>query len=441
MQLSAAPRASAGDRPRGGIAAALATATASLLGTVGGSCAVQAQQPADQRWGFDLALHSYQESERVGDYSGTFLARRLTRGGREFRLLFTIDTLTGASASGAVPAGRPQTFTSPSGKAYYTTPAGETPLDPTFLDTRVALSANMVQPLGRLAKIDFGLSVSNEWDYLHTGVNGTFTRDFDERRTTFTLGAAFARDTIDPEGGRPLPLSPMLPVGELGNRAADSDDKTVADLLIGVTRVLGRRTLGQLNYSMSIADGYLTDPYKLLSVVDPDTGEPAPGPDPLDLYLFESRPDSRTKHSVFALLKHSLGRDVADLSYRYMTDDWDISSHTVELRYRFDLGSFDLQPHVRYYTQSAAEFYRGALFAGDPLPPFASADYRIGELDTYTVGLAWSRPVPGGHRLSVRLDYYEQSGTSPPEIEVGDLRGFDLAPTVDALIAEIGFRW
>ena len=52
-----------------------------------------------------------------------------------------------------------------------------------------------------------------------------------------------------------------------------------------------------------------------------------------------------------------------------MTDDWKIDSHTVELRYRWDLGSFDLQPHVRYYMQSAADFYHGALFAGDPDAP------------------------------------------------------------------------
>jgi hypothetical protein len=428
-------------RPRKPIAAALATATASLLGSFAPTSSAAAQEPPAGKWNFDLALHSYQESERVGDYSGSFLVRRAGRSGREFHLLFTIDTLTGASASGAVPAGRPQTFTSPSGKMYYTTPAAEVPLDPTFLDTRVALGANLVRPLGRLAKIDVGVSVSNEWDYLHTGVNGTYTRDFNERRTTFTLGAAFALDTIDPEGGRPLPLAPMLPVGVAGNKATDTDDKTVGDLLIGFTQVLGRNTLGQINYSVSVADGYLTDPYKLLSVVDRETGAPLPGPAPLDLYLYEARPDSRIKHSLFALWKHALGNDVVDLSYRYMTDDWKIASHTVEVRYRWDLGSFDLQPHVRYYTQTAAEFYRGALFDGDPLPQFASADYRLGDLDTYTIGLAWSRPLQDGRRLSVRLDYYEQSGTSPPEIEVGDLRGFDLAPSVDALIAEIGYRW
>ena len=250
MQLSAPqpePRQPATtDRPKARIAATLAAATASLLGTLGPTAPLQAQQPAGKGWNFDIALHSYQESNRVSDYSGTFLARRGTEGGREFRLVFTIDTLTGASASGAVPAGRAQTFTSPSGKAYYSTAAGETPLDPTFLDTRVALAGNVTQPLGRLARIDLGFSVSNEWDYLHTGVNGTYTRDFNERRTTLALGAAFARDTIEPEGGRPLPLAAMLPIGETGNKLGGSDDKTVGDFLIGVTRVLGRNTLGQI---------------------------------------------------------------------------------------------------------------------------------------------------------------------------------------------------
>ena len=153
------------------------------------------------------------------DYSGTSSARRRSESGREFRLLFTIDTLTGASASGAVPAGRAQTFTSPSGKAYYID-AGRgdaarphLPRHPHRAGRRTWRSRWAASP-----RSTSGLSVSNEWDYLHTGVNATFTRDFNERRTTLALGAAFARDTIDPEGGAPLPLAAMLPVGETGNK-------------------------------------------------------------------------------------------------------------------------------------------------------------------------------------------------------------------------------
>ena len=102
---------------------------------------------------------------------------------------------------------------------------------------------------------------------------------------------------LDPVGGAPLPLAAMLPAGQTGNKLG-SDSKTVADLLVGVTQVLGKRTIGQLNYAFSNSSGYLTDPYKLLSVVDPITGDPVAGPGGLSLYLFEGRPDARTKHSL-----------------------------------------------------------------------------------------------------------------------------------------------
>ena len=31
--------------------------------------------------------------------------------------------------------------------------------------------------------------------------------------------------------------------------------------------------------------------------------------------------------------------NVLDLSYRYMTDDWEIDSHTVDVRYRWPIGA------------------------------------------------------------------------------------------------------
>ena len=87
------------------------------------------------------------------------------------------------------------------------------------------------------------------------------------------------------------------------------------------------------------------------------------------LYLFENRPDTRAKQSVFGLLKHELGGNVLELSYRYMTDDWGIDSQTVDLHFRWGMGDRRyLQPHVRYYTQTAADFYRTVLFDGEPLP-------------------------------------------------------------------------
>jgi hypothetical protein len=216
----------------------------------------------------------------------------------------------------------------------------------------------------------------------------------------------------------------------------------VLDLLIGVTQVLGPRTVAQLNYSLSDSSGYLTDPYKLVSVVDADTGDPVPGSGALNLVLYESRPDSRLQHALFMRVKRQMRRaDVLDASYRFMTDDWGVQSHTVDLRYRWPLGRFYLQPHVRYYLQSASDFYVPYLRDDRPLPDHASADHRLGELDATTLGLKVGLPLGDGQEWSARLEYYAQSGTSPPGAAFGSLGGLELVPSLDALVVQLGYRF
>ena len=422
-------------KPPRPIVTSLAAATCALLGSGQAKAAEADAKP----WTFDTAVLYYGETDRVTDISANILVNRLFSRSRKLTFRLAVDSLTGASASGAVPASAPQTFTTPSGNASYQTPAGETPLDDSFLDTRIALDVNWAQTLGARSGIELGASLSNEYDYFHGGLNAKFTHDFNQRNTTVIAGLAVGYDTISPVGGAPIPFAAMLPPGESGNKAGN-DSKTVGDLVVGVTQVLGERTIGQINYSLSRSSGYLTDPYKLLSVVDPVTGEPVPGPSGL-LYLYESRPDQRTKHSLYAEIRHLFTRDLVDASYRFMTDDWGVQSHTADLRYRFRLSRFYLEPHLRYYTQTAADFYRAVLFNGDSLPDHASADYRLGDLDAVTLGLQFGYPQGGGREWTARIEAYRQSGRSPPEARVGALQTFDLFPSVDALIIQTGYRF
>ena len=424
------------------IMSSLVAATGALLGAAPGPSI--AAEKVDN-WNFDTSVAYYGESDRIQDASAKMLAIR-TSNGSVLTLRAALDTLTGASANGAVPSNSIQTFTSPSGGESYRVNPGEIPLDPTFQDTRYAVSANWLRPLGSRFEVDLGGSVSKESDYLHTGVNARINRDFGQRNTRLTFGVAFAADSNDPEGGTPLPFTMMLPETDDDDDdnpgKTGSESKTVTDLFLGVTQVFGKRTIGQFNYSMSASSGYLNDPYKVLSVLDPVTADPAPGADELNLYLYESRPDKRTKHSLFGMIKHKFGRQVVDGSYRYMTDDWGIVSHTLDLHWRSPIGTgWYIQPHLRFYTQTAADLYRPYLLDGDPLPDHASADYRLGDLDGTTLGLKVGRSLGGGREYSARVEYYQQSGTSPPGASFGALEEFDLFPSVDALIVQLGFRF
>ena len=433
------------DKQNNSIAMSLAAATCTLLGTTPTN-PVNAQE--DPGWDFDTALLYYGESDdRVQVASLSLLAKRWFADDKDLTLTLTVDSLTGASASGATPMDVAQTFTSPSGNAVYTIPAGQHPLDDTFLDTRVAISASWQQPLGRLYKVNAGLTASGEYDYLHIGGNVGLSRDFNNRNTTVSVGVAYARDSMDPEGGAPIPFARMLDVGDLSNKMGDQD-KDVVDLLLGVTQVVNRNLLVQLNYSYSDSNGYLNDPYKIISMVDGVTGDtvprtPAPGVEgPSHEFRFESRPEDRAKHSLFGQAKYYWDGRVVDVSYRYMTDDWDIDSHTLDAKVRFPMGdSRFLEPHVRFYSQSEAEFYRASLVDSGPLPLYASADYRLGDFDAITAGIKYGWKTGSGSDMSVRLAYYRQDGEVPAEQIIGNQSQRELYPGLDAIIFNFSYRF
>jgi len=384
----------------------------------------------------ETAILGYTEPNRVSALETVVQARHDLGSGRLANFKVVYDALTGASASGAVPGAAVQTFTRPSGRGSYDIAPGETPLDDTFRDARVAVSGGLTLPLGRLSTVSAGLYGSGEHDYTSLGANASLTRDFDRRNRTLSAGVSFSQDTVTPEGGRPIPFAPMAAVGADQPRLAGDGSKDVADAMLGLVQVIDRATLVQFTYSLSRVTGYQTDPYKLVSVVDPTSGAPVD-------QLFEHRPDARTKHILFGRVKRQLPHGAVDLSYRFMTDDWGIASHTVELRDRVALGGGGryLQPHLRFYSQSAADFYARWLLDGAALPDHATADYRLGEFHAWTFGLEHGRDVGRDHRLTARVEYYRQVGDGHPAGAPGALANYDLFPVVDAWIFQVGYSF
>jgi len=417
------------------IRGALTVATCSLLG-LNSSVADEGDLEIDS------AVLYYSETDRVTAIEPVINVKRHFGDEKALNLKLVIDALTGASATGATPSDQVQTFTRPSGNGSYTTSSGETPLDDTFKDTRVALSAQWEQPIGRDYKISVGSNVSTEYDYFSLGINGSLSRYFNNRNTTLTAGLSYANDSIEPEGDIPLEFASMaINTGQArfddefnATRRGGDESKTTTDFLLGVTQVINRRTLMQFNYSYGNSDGYLTDPFKILSVVGSDGRS-------MD-YVYESRPDSRTKQSLYWQTKYHFNQDIVDISYRYMWDDWDITSHTFDLRYRWKLDNKHyLEPHFRYYMQSNADFYQRFLLDGQPLPGHASADYRLGELTGITFGLKYGMTLNNDHEMSLRLEYYQQSGEANADNAPGILSQQELFPDVDAVIFQFSYSF
>lgn len=422
-------------KPR--ISGLLSAATCTLLGTTG----VQGDE-----WDVDTAVLLYSEKDRVSAFEPVVSMKKELNETDILSMKLTLDSLTGASANGAVPSAQAQTFTRPSGNGQFTTPANETPLDDTFHDTRAQFNMNWDKAMDSENRRNLGFSISREFDFTSVGANASWTHEMNQKNTALTGGIALELDSISPIGGIPAGLTNQ-PYGTTINntivREGADDNRQILDLLVGVTQIIDRSSLFQVNLSYSLANGYMTDPFKVVSIVDSTTGEPLE-------QIYENRPDTRDKISVFGKYKKTLvNDDIITASLRLMTSDWGVDSETLDITYRWKMDrGYYLQPHLRYYQQSAADFYRYFLRDDETRPQnvdadYITADYRLGEMEAQTMGLKFGKTDRYGNDWSVRVEQYVQTGDGSPAVAIGQLQNQNLYPDVEATIFQVNysFKW
>ena len=126
--------------------------------------------------------------------------------------------------------------------------------------------------------------------------------------------------------------------------------QTSINIQVGISQVLNDHTVVKAEVFAIVDEGYLTNPHANV-VRDYSTTN--------QRLLTEKRPDKRTAYGVS--LKHitMLGEDVSlKNNYRFYTDDWDVTSHTLQSDVYYTLNKkLTLGAGLRYYTQSEANFY------------------------------------------------------------------------------------
>ena len=165
-------------------------------------------------------------------------------------------------------------------------------------------------------------------------------------------------------------------------------------------------------------------------------------------YIYENRPDSRQRNSLFFRTARHLTEDVIHFSYRYFWDDWGITSNTFDFKYRYEMGRGYLQPHLRYYMQDQADFYHHNLVLGPDVDAttgevtvtdgVVSSDSRLMKFTTSTVGLKYGYALGANSELSVRGEFMSQTfddANNVPTVEE--------TPDLDAVILNVGYslRW
>jgi hypothetical protein len=444
-----------------GVRRALAAAAAGLLAS--GHAKAQDAPVEQPSTTIDSALLFYHEVNRVQAIEPEVNVSHKIDEDSTFIFGIAADSLTGATPLGAVPStlpqayvrpykviplGTPVTVTSASGGstvviippptgaktqtlgASTTVPPNTYPLDRGFYDQRVAAHLGWEQALTQTLKLDGGVAYSKEHDYRSESVHVGLSQDFNAHNTTVSAAVNYESNLSFPIGGTPAPLTVM-------NADWKGPDASLheVDAVVGITQVMSRRWLATLSYSYSDAHGYQTDPYKIVSVVDPVSGQPTE-------QLYESRPDLRRKQSLFFDNKIHLPSDVIAASMRAYKDDWGIKSVTADLRYRWQMGpDYYLEPHLRYYSQGAAAFFHYYLVSGEAIPEYASADTRLAKFHAQTYGLKFGMPVDETSEVNVRIEYYDQHGNGSPAGAIGQLQQQNLFPDLKAYTLLFGFTY
>lgn len=320
---------------------------------------------------------------------------------------FVYDSLTGATPNGAVrsrnvvqtfrpPGQRPgakaperESDTSTGASGIYEIRRGRLPVDAGFKDKRKAADLGVTLPIASGLKLSLGGAGSWEMDFTSYSGRASLAKELWNKNTTLSLGYNYERDSIKPFNGIPRPLASM---GE--TVIGTGRHKIVSSFVAGITQVLTPGWLAQLNWSHGVSTGYQTDPYKLVALVERETGDPF-------AYIYEKRPDRRVRDSIYAGTKFALGSAVTDASVRWYRDSWGIRSWTFALSEHAPLGrSGYVEPGIRYYRQTGANFFRHYLLLDENAPSFVSADSRLGAFHAWTFG------IKAGFKVAPNLEIY-----------------------------------
>ncbi|MFT4862881.1 MAG: hypothetical protein ACI95C_002105 [Pseudohongiellaceae bacterium] len=218
---------------------------------------------------------------------------------------------------------------------------------------------------------NIGYSEEDDYRATYGGLSGE--RHFNNDLTTVSLGVSYSADDIFPVDA------------EIFNRVV-SENKTNTSAVVNVSQVLDQVSTIQFALSVTEQAGFLTDPYKLR----------------------DKRPDEKTQIAVTSSYRRFIRRaDAAwHINYRYYDDDFGVSSHTVDMSWHQNLGrNFQLIPTLRYYSQSAANFFTNVDDFLRPDSDFQSSDYRLSAFGAASGGLSLRADL-GGWRTTLTLERY-----------------------------------
>ena len=189
-------------------------------------------------------------------------------------------------------------------------------------------------------------------DELYTGIDYSRESDFDSK----AVSAEYLHYT-DKSHNQSLNVGVSYSLNEVlayeydtGSGASRKEESNSLNIQAGISQVINDHSVMKVEGFAILDDGYLTNPHSNVVRNYNSSNQ---------RLVTENRPDKRTAYGVN--LKYiTMLRDDISLkgNYRFYTDDWDVTSHTLDADIYYQLNKkITLGTGVRAYTQSEANFY------------------------------------------------------------------------------------
>lgn len=328
------------------------------------------------------------------------------------------------------------------------------------------------------AALDIGGGISVENDYESRFANLGGRMDFNNKQTTVNVGLSYTNSdtsaTLDPDSLQFINTLPYdtseyaygagiqsrqsnIPYAQIDSSYTSKgitidgfeDFQRSSAVLhgnrqdwgteLGLTQVLNKDAVLNLDMGYTRSTGYLGNPYKLVTIINA-TAYPSQlasdGSDPIYGLIsagafsnIEVRPGERNQFNWHFGYNHYIEPFDAALhfNYRFAHDDWGIIAHTFDADWVQPFGQgWTITPRIRYYSQTSADFYApyfSTFTVIDPntgllitskfnkeLPSYYSSDQRLSGFGALSGGVTIAKQFTKGIHLEAGFEYYTHQG-------------------------------
>ncbi len=268
-----------------------------------------------------------------------------------------------------------------------------------YKEERSALSASFTTRFKNRDELIIATNISREKDYKSNEFSAEFLHWLDKSKNrALSFGLSYQMNEIDILCSLNNTTSGCDSSSSASKKSED-EDLSVINSEIGFTQIVDKTSLFKTSLFLVYEDGYLSNPYmRVVRFYDfnPTITE-------------EQKPNSRLAYGATFEYTKAITNNISTISsYRFYSDDWDITSHTLSSQLYYEINKkLTTSFAIRYYTQTKAYFYsdKKDYFKNDK---YASSDRRMSSFYSLNYALGLDYKLNNKISLNTNIALYSQ---------------------------------